>query len=72
MRGYPDEEYTKGKCISCGKYSDKRILKKCPDCRWLVMLPTWRRLFTPFIEQERYRNMSQEEKDVFDKKEIEK
>ena len=72
MRGYISKEYTKGKCTECGKYSDKRLNKKCPKCHWLAVYPIFKRWFMGFVEQERHKNMSQEEKDKFDKIEDDK
>ena len=63
MRGYVKEEHTKGKCSVCGKYSNRRLNKKCKKCHDQAVYPIFKRMFAPFIQQEKERNMSQEEYD---------
>jgi len=66
MRGYVKEEHTKGKCIVCGING---ALKngKCLECHDKAVYPIFKRWFMGFIQQEKERNMSQEE---FDKMEV--
>jgi len=62
MRGYIKEEHTNKKCTVCGKNG---LLKnrKCTQCHEVVVFKIFKRWFMGFVEQERHRNMSQEEFD---------
>jgi len=51
MRGYKEDEYTKGKCTECGKHSGKLLNKKCPKCHEKAVFKFFKRMFTPFIEE---------------------
>jgi len=50
MRGYMSEEYGVGKCTVCGK-NGLLMNGKCPKCHDIAVWKIFKRMFTPFIEE---------------------